>query len=125
MAFNNILNNAETYIAGEDLSAEQYTFVQYGTGGEVVQSDAGENALGVLWNDPEEDRAATVIKGGNPHVYVGTGGVSAGDEIASDDEGRAVVAASSDIVVGYARHDAAVDGLVMIDFLGTGQFTKA
>ena len=48
-----------------------------------------------------------------------------GAEIASDDEGQAVTAVSTDVVLGYARHAAAAGELVRIDFLGEAQFVKA
>lgn len=125
MAFNNIHGQVETYTAGADLSAEQYTFVKRASNDTVVQANAGEAAVGVLWNDPASGRAASVVKGGNPHVYAGAA-VAVGAELASDDEGRAVTAVSTDVVIGYARTAAgAANELIMIDFLGEAQFTKA
>lgn len=125
MAYNNILGQAETFLAGADLSAEQFTFVKRGTGDAVVQCDAGEGAVGVLWNDPASGLAATVIRGGDPHVYAGAA-IAAGAEVTPDDEGRAVTATSTDEVVGFARVAAgAANELVMIEFLKTGQYTKA
>lgn len=124
MAYNNIQGHTETYLAGADLTAEQFTFV-VSDGDEVTQINAGEAATGVLFNDPASGRAATVVTGGQPNVYAGAA-IAVGAEIASDDEGRAVTAVSTDIVLGKARHAAGGAGeLVMIDFYGQGQYTKA
>lgn len=124
MAFNNILNQAETYLAGEDLSAAQYTFVT-SDGDEVTATGAGESATGVLWNDPATGRAATVVRGGEPHVYAGAA-IAVGAEIASDANGKAVTATSTDVILGEARTAAGGAGeLVMITFYGPAQTVKA
>ena len=106
--YNNL--SCETYIAGEDLSAAQYKFVRInaGTDSTVVLSGAGERADGVLINDPTSGKAATVARDGDPMVYAG-GTIADGAEIAVDANGDAVAAASTDVIVGYAR-EAAVDG---------------
>jgi len=123
--FANIDGKARNFIAGADLSAEQYTFVKRGSGDVVVQCDAGEAAIGVLWNDPASGRAATVIVGGEPMVYAGAA-VAVGAEVTPDAEGRAVTATSTDEVVGIARSAAgAADELVTVEFLSTAQYTKA
>lgn len=124
MAYNNVLGQAETYLAGADLSAEQYTFVK-SDGDEVTQCGAGEAAVGVLFNTPLEDEAATVIRGGEPNVYVGTGGVAIGNLVASDANGQAVVAAIGDVVLGVARTAAAAGGLATIEFYKPAQYTVA
>lgn len=122
----NILENARTYTSAGDLSAGQYTFVKRGASDTVVAAGAGEAAVGVQWNAPAAaGRPVSVIMGGEPNVYVGTGGVTVGDEIASDAAGKAVTAGSGDVVLGLARETAAADGLVRIDFLGEAQYTKA
>lgn len=126
MAYSDVIKNGRGYLAAGDLSAEQYTFMKRGANDTVVQANAGEAAVGVLWNAPAAaGRVATVITSGEPNVYVGTGGVTVGDEIASDDEGQAVTAVSTDVVLGYARETVAAGGLVRIDFLGEAPFVKA
>lgn len=119
--YNNVLGRAETYIAGEDLSAAQYLFVT-DDGDEVTVTGAGLAATGVLFNAPVEDDAATVVRGGDPNVWVGTGGVTVGDIVASDANGAAVVATTGDIALGKARATAAAGGLVQIQFFGQGQY---
>lgn len=124
MAFNNILNEVETYVAGADLSAKQYTFVT-ATGNSVVATGDGAAATGVLWNDPASGRAASVVRGGEPHVYAGAA-IAAGAQVASDANGKAVTATSGDVILGVARHAVtAADELVMITFYGAAQSVKA
>lgn len=127
MAYNaNIREYCKAFLSAGDISAEQYTFFKRGANDTVVQADAGEAAVGVLWTTAAAaGRAVTVVCGGEPNVYVGTGGVTIGAEVASDDEGQAVAAASGDVVVGIARETAAAGELVRIDFLGEAQYTKA
>lgn len=126
MAYSNVINNAADYDAGADLSAEQYTFMKRTTGRAVVQANAGEAAVGVLWNDPAATgRVAVVVTGGRPHVY-SSAIIANGAEIASTDEGEAVTAVSTDVVLGIALHAAVAGELVQIELLdGTSQYTKA
>ena len=122
--YNNILGQAETYVAGADLSAKQYTFVT-SDGDEVTTTGAGGSATGVLWNIPTLGDAATVVRGGEVNVYVGTGGLTVGAEVASDAAGKAVVATSTDVILGVARTAAAANGLATITFYGPAQSVKA
>lgn len=127
MAFyGDISNKGVGYTAGADLSAEQYTFMKRGATGVIAQCNAGEASIGVLWNAPAASgRAATVITGGQPMVYAGAA-VAEDAEVTPDDEGRAVTATSSDVVVGIARTAAgAANELMVVEFLSTAQYTKA
>lgn len=116
---------ARNGLAASDLTAKIKTFVKRVANDERDTAGAGEAAIGVLWNAPLAGHEAWVIGGGSPDVYVGTGGVTIGDEIASDADGKAVTAASTDVVVGIAKATAAAGALVQIDFLGEAQYTKA
>lgn len=124
MAYNNIHGQAETYIAGADLSAKQYHFVT-SDGDEVTATGAGLAATGVLFNAPTSADAATVVRGGEVNVFVGTGGLAVGDEVAADADGKAVVAVSGDVIIGEARTAAAANGLATVTFYGPAQTTKA
>lgn len=124
MAYNNILGEAETYVAGADLTGKQYTFVT-SDGDEVTSTGNGGAATGVLWNEPTSGDAATVVRGGEVNVYVGTGGLTVGAEVASDADGKAVVAVSTDVILGEARTAAAANGLATITFYGPAQSVKA
>ena len=119
MAYNNIDGQVETYAAGADLTGSQYLFVKADGAGVQVCGN-GEAAIGVLWNDPADTRAASVVRGGDPVVYAGTA-LAAGIDIASDAAGKAVVAASGDIILGTTRAAAAAgDDLVQINFFQGG-----
>ena len=124
MAYNNILGEAETYIAGADLTGKQYTFVT-SDGDEVTTTGAGESATGVLWNEPTSGDAATVVRGDEINVYVGSGGLSAGQKVAADADGKAITAASGDVILGEARTAAAADGLATVTFYPVAQSVKA
>tara|TARA_R110000737_G_scaffold204632_2_gene223421 strand:- start:2598 stop:2969 length:372 start_codon:yes stop_codon:yes gene_type:complete len=119
MAYNNIHGQVETYIAGADLSSSQYLFVKV-SGANVVVAGDGEAAVGVLWNDPTSGKAASVVRGGDPHVYAGAA-IAAGIDIASDAAGKAVAATTGDIILGTTRAAAAASGdLVQINFITGG-----
>lgn len=123
-SFANIQNQVEGYLAGADLSTKQYTFVT-SDGDEVTTTGAGASATGVLWNNPALGRAASVVRGGEPMVYAGAA-IAVGAEIASDANGKAVTAVSTDVIIGQARTAAsAADELVTITFYGKGQTVKA
>ncbi len=65
--------DTRTFIAGEDLSSAQFKFVTLESDGQIDLADAaGENAIGVLLNDPAAGDATTVAISGN--VMVTSGG---------------------------------------------------
>lgn len=111
----------ETMIAGADLSAKQFTFVIGNTTDRtVVNATDGQAADGVLINDPISGAAATVVTAGRVIVEVGTGGLTAGDLVASDANGEAIEATTGDIVVGKALETAAAGTRTTIDFFRGG-----
>ena len=116
---------ARNRVAAADLSTKNKTFVKRVANDEVNTAGAGEGALGVLWNAPLAGDVAWVIGEGSPDVYVGTGGVTVGDEIAADAAGLAVTAALGNVVVAIARETATAGALVKVDLLGEAQYTKA
>ena len=111
----------ETMIAGADLSTKQFTFVKMNTTDRtVVSAGNGEEAFGVLVNDPTSGTAATVVTHGRVIIEVGTGGLTAGDAIGVDANGEAVTAATNDIIVGQAVETAAAGTRATIDFFRGG-----
>ena len=103
--------DTRTFIAGEDLSSAQFKFVTLESDGQIDLADAaGENAIGVLLNDPAAGEAATVAISGKVMVTSG-GTIAAGAQIQTDASGDALTAATGDVVLGYAL-EAAVDGQV-------------
>ena len=117
--------DTRTFIAGEDLSSAQFKFVTLESDGQVDLADsAGENAIGVLINDPAADEAATVVVSGKVMVTSG-GTIAAGAQIQTDASGDALTAASGDVVLGYAL-EAAVDGQVFaIELIQGGNVVPA
>jgi hypothetical protein len=111
----------ESFVAGEDLSAAQFTFVKMNTTDRTVVAAANADAAdGVLINDPVSGGAATVVTFGRVIVLVGTGGLTAGDLVGVDANGAAVTAATSDIVVGKCVDGASAAEYATIDFFRGG-----
>jgi hypothetical protein len=98
--------------AGGDLSAAQYKFVKQANTGRVsVCTVGGENAFGVLQNDPAAiDREAQVAILGVTKVMAG-GTVAIGDLIETDASGRAVTA-SSGVILGEAVTGGSVGSII-------------
>lgn len=103
-----------TIEAGADLSSDQHKFVVIASDGQVdLVGSAGADADGVLMNKPSAaGRDALVQFGGVAKVIVGSGGLTAGNKVQSDASGLAIVASSSDHVLGkvlktYAAGDVA------------------
>jgi len=90
--------NMGSYIAGEDLSAKQYTFVKIGTAAKtVVACDTqGEKTLGILMNAPESGEAADVALPGGGAKLIVDANVGYPDSImtGTDGKGEVVTAAA-------------------------------
>ena len=111
----------ETFIAGEDLSSAQFTFVIMNTtDGTVVAAGNGAAADGIVINDPTSGQAATVVVTGRQQVLCGSGGLTAGDDVGVDANGAAVTAATGDIVVGKCVYGASASEYATIDFFRGG-----
>src|SRR6056297_2573967 len=107
----------ESFVAGADLSAKQFTFVKMNTTDRTVVSAGNADAAdGVLMNDPESGQAASVAISGRVRIEVGTGGLTAGDDVGVDANGEAVTAASSDVIVGICVDGASAGERATIDF---------
>lgn len=102
--------------ASGDLSSAQYKFVKQASTGRVSAcSVAGENAFGVLQNDPSAiDQEASIAIGGVTKVIAG-GSVSIGDLVETDTSGRAV-GASSGVVLGEAVSAGSTGSVMSIVF---------
>lgn len=92
-----------TRLAGADLSTTgQYRFVEQSTSGTVtVCNSAGENALGVLQNNPASGQAATIAVGGVTKVLAGAT-IAIGEQIATTAAGKAAVATNGQVILGEA-----------------------
>ena len=102
-----------TYIAGADLRQRQFHFVKR-SGANVVAGTAGDAAVGVLWNNPNNTQAASVVYFGSPTVVAG-GTIAVGAAVAVGTNGVAVEAGEGDVIVGYAREAAVINQIIRID----------
>tara|TARA_R110000744_G_scaffold21626_10_gene55846 strand:- start:8351 stop:8722 length:372 start_codon:yes stop_codon:yes gene_type:complete len=112
--------DTRTFVAGSDLTAAQFKFVSLAADGQVdVTASAGGNAIGILSNNPDVGQAATVTVTGGYMVEAG-GTITAGDQIQSSATGTALLAATGDVVLGYAREDAVIGQIMRIEFITGG-----
>lgn len=90
----------EQFPAGADLSARQYTFVKLNSSGQIVACVAGDPGHS-LQNTPASGEAGTVDLVGISKVTLGAN-VNAGQPIASDINGKAIVAVTTNFINGEA-----------------------
>ena len=109
-----------TFIAGEDLSTAQFKFVTLESGGAVDLADsAGENALGVCLAGATAGKAVTVCVSGSVMVEAG-GTIAAGVQVQTDANGKAALAATGDIVLGYTREAGVAGQIIEIEMIQGG-----
>lgn len=91
-----------TRTAGADLSAAQYCFVEQSSAGAItVCNTAGENALGVLQNNPPSGQAGAVACNGVTKVKAGAT-IEPGNQLTTTAAGKAAVATSGQVIMGEA-----------------------
>ena len=113
--------NRETFIAGADLSAAQFTYVIMNTVNRTVVAAGNAAAVdGIVINKPASGEAATVVVSGRTLALAGTGGLTAGANVGVDANGAGVVAATSDIIVGKVVESAIAGGYATVDFFRGG-----
>jgi hypothetical protein len=102
-----------TYEAGGDLSGLQYRFCKQTGDDQVVGCDAaGEAAIGVIQNDPDEqEKATTVAVGGISKVEAGAE-LTVGQAVSTDNQGRAIPATTGHVVLGHTRLAASEAGVL-------------
>jgi hypothetical protein len=89
--------------ASADLSASQFCFVVVNASGRLALPAAGSHAEGILQDKPNGAGVyGDVGILGVSKVLVGAGGVTAGDLLASDANGKAVTATAGNFVLGRA-----------------------
>ncbi len=114
----------QTFVAGADLSAKQYTFVTCngvtadGENRTVVSPAVGAKVDGVVINNPGNTRAATVVVFGRTKVKAANA-IAAGAEVQTNASGLAV-AATTGIRVGKALEAAVAGQIITIDFYPGG-----
>jgi len=116
-----------TLIVAADFSAKQYYAVKVDNTGKAVLAGAGENAVGILQNKPELDKAATVMVLGESKAVYG-GNVTAGQNLTPDAAGKLVTASGGDAVIGVALESGAADEIhtvLLVTRTSTGTNTKS
>ena len=114
----------QTFVAGADLSAKQYTFVTCngvtadGENRTVITPAVGAKVDGVVINSPKNTHAATVVVFGRTKVKAG-GAIPAGAEVQTNANGQ-VIAATTGIRVGKALEAAVANQIITIDFYPGG-----
>lgn len=100
-----------TYLAGADLSAAQFKFVKISGANVILAATAGEQCIGVCLVGGLSGAAVTVVRSGSVMVTAGAT-ITAGDAVATTAAGLLKVAATGNIIMGYAR-EAGVNGQVI------------
>jgi hypothetical protein len=100
MAYQSVLSTISLESAA-DLTAKQYFFVKVDTAGKAALCGDGENAIGVLQNDPNTGQAAAIAIDGVSKV-VAAAAITTGAAVASNADGKAVTAASGEFILGIA-----------------------
>lgn len=118
-----------SFEAGGDLSAKQYYGVTLNSSGQVAVagvSDEAEQPIGVLQDKPDTaGHVAQVRLLGITKASIGSGGVTAGDLLATEADGQFVTASGvTTRVVGIALETAAAGTTGTILFCGAGGFAS-
>ena len=110
--------------AAADLSAKQFYVVKCSADGAFnLTGSAGEAMLGILQDKPESGQVGNVMGVGVSKVMVGTGDLAADAEWQAGADGKAIAAASGDIVGGTVLIGAAAGeyATVTVGFAAAGQ----
>lgn len=103
MATENLGATTHSLPVNADLSASQYCFVKVNSSSQWALVGDGEDANGVLQDDPAASgRPGSVALTGNVTKVKAGGTVTAGNVVSSDSTGRAVNSASGDYILGRA-----------------------
>lgn len=110
--------------AGEDLSTKRNYLCKIDTSGEIVLSGAGEKAIGIISNfeSDDGDPVGFAYSGEYPVIYGDA--IVAGDDLASDADGKAVPAVEGDNVIGTAKESGSADEIhtMILGPRGVGTF---
>ena len=96
-----------SFTAGEDLSSAQYLAVKINSDGNIVKAGAGERAIGILQDKPENGKAGSVMLYGISKAVYGAS-VTAGDVLEVDSDGK-LIPYSSGIIVAIALENGSAD----------------
>lgn len=107
--------------AGVDLSTKQYRFMVLASDKQIDPAAvAGADCIGILQDKPAAvGRAACVATGGTSKALAGAT-VAAGAKIATDNQGRAITAASGNYIMGTAITGGAVGEVISVNLEKAG-----
>lgn len=95
-------------IAAADLTTKQYYAVKVDSNGKAALAGAGENAIGILQDNPNTGEIGNVMVLGESKAIYG-GAVTAGQNLAADASGKLVTAGGSDAVLAVAKESGVAD----------------
>lgn len=113
----------KTFLAGEDLTSDQFKFVmiELGTPNTVIKAGTpaaeGTHVIGVLQNEPDDGEAATVVIGGTSKLVMAAA-CDAGEKLMSSTGKGTPVDADQKSVGGIALEDC-TDANTIIEVLVT------
>lgn len=117
--------SAITLEAGQDLSAKQFFCVSIAADGQIDPSGDGALVDGILQNNPASaGEASTVAIAGISRVICG-GSITRGDMLASDADGKAVVATTNEEIFGRALTAGANNQVIPVLLKLSGRAPKA
>lgn len=105
-----------TKVAGADLSAAQYRWVKLDPSNEgavILCGTAGENAIGILQNNPGQGQAATIAIGGISFLVAGGALNTIGTKLTTTNNGRAAAAASGNHALAIQETTAGAAGTLI------------
>jgi len=120
----------KTFIAGEDLSSDQYkaVMIELGTSNEVIKAGTpaaeGTHVIGVLQNEPEDGEAASVVIGGTSKLVMAAA-CDAGEKLMSSSGAGTPADADQKSVIGIALEDADGSGSIIEVLLTPGGVAQA
>jgi|TARA_R110000824_G_scaffold290892_2_gene479381 hypothetical protein len=105
-----------TIIAGADLSGSQFLFAKLDSAAEAVLCANGDGTIGVIEVGAASGNACTITHSGKVMVKCG-GTVTLAGDVGIDANGKAVDAASTDIIVGRAYEAGVTDQVIAIELI--------
>lgn len=116
----------KSFVAGADLSAKQYKFVELSDAETVVLAGDGEVAIGILQNNPALGEMANVMLIGISNLVVGATGIDTiMSKVASDASGDGDKATTDRDVYNAIALETGVDDDVIKVLLTPGQTISA
>lgn len=101
-----------TLEASGDLSTKQYHFMVIDSSGQIAAAGAGAAIDGVLQDEPDAAGIASQVGFSGVTKVNAAEAIVAGDDITPDSAGKAVVAATGDVIAGKATSGASGSGFI-------------